>query len=137
MNFRDSLMLIAAELRGAACEAGPAQGALPGKVIQLAQQMERLVLRLAAFDLAETWVSAGAPPLPPVGETSVAVLAVIDDAALQGEPFVDIATYWPEGKRWTVTYCCKGSEGAVDRPVRVLQWRPKPAFTVTRGMPCL
>ncbi|MCM2547547.1 hypothetical protein [Burkholderia glumae] len=48
-----------------------------------------------------------------------------DADAAANVPFVDVATYWRDG-RWTVTLQCRLSDTAEDFPVRVTGWTELP-----------
>lgn len=75
------------------------------------------------------WKPAGTPPVSPDGQP-VTVLAVVDDPQLRlsgDEPFVDLATWWPERKLWTVTHRCRADREVTDFPTRVVLWDELPA----------
>ncbi|QKM57784.1 hypothetical protein CG017_05864 (plasmid) [Burkholderia glumae] len=77
------------------------------------------------------WRSPATPPVVPAGTLAIAVLAVIDDPRFRDTdvaanvPFVDVATYWRDG-RWTVTLQCRLSDTVEDFPVRVTGWTDLP-----------
>lgn len=95
---------------------------------------------LAAFALAalrqHAWRPASSPPeaLPHGPHYGVQVLAVIDDPRFQmngDEPFVDVASWWPAEKKWTVTHQVRSDAEAADHPVRVVAWQPMLALPST------
>lgn len=80
----------------------------------------------------DRWIDSRVPPSSEKGEHfPISVLVVVDDSKLRlnGElPFIDIASYWPALKKWTVTYCSVADETATDYEVRVTRWMPLPDF---------
>jgi hypothetical protein len=70
------------------------------------------------------WKAAELPPVCPDGR-QVQVLGVIADPALCSagdEAFVDVVTWWPDRKEWTVTHCSRASRDATDYPTVVTHW---------------
>ena len=59
----------------------------------------------------------------------VTVFGVVDDSALHlvgGDgPYVDVVSYWPAARIWTVTHLSRcDSDEAVDFPAMVTYWQP-------------
>lgn len=96
-----------------------------------ATELDAAAEKLRAVDPNGGWRPADVPPLAPAGAHCVEVLAVIDDPRIltPGErPYVDRAAYWPQERRWTVTYRVGGAELMGDFEIRVRCWQPMPAL---------
>jgi hypothetical protein len=83
-------------------------------------------LSLQLFDANLGWRSpVNEPPAAADAAPSLQVLGVIYDPNFYDpEPFVDIVTYWPADKRWTVTHSSRADKAAGDHDVRVIGWKP-------------
>lgn len=80
--------------------------------------------------LQKCWIDTryGAPEHDPkFSHYPVTCIGVVDDTNLQlaGEQrFIDVVSYWPASKVWTVTHQCRADEGAIDFPCRVTYFQP-------------
>ena len=76
------------------------------------------------------WIAASTPPESTDGRhLTITVLGVIDVPAMRlngDEPFVDVVSYWPARKLWTVTHQCRADESAMDYVITVRCWQPLP-----------
>ena len=134
-------MVLAQQLRGAILYMRGYLAALDAQ--QCTPQMFRSAMVGAANDLqaferallqdfevlGSPWRSPQTPPAPlPHGEHyPVTVVVLVDEPGLRlndDEPFVDIGSWWPAKKVWTVTHQCRADKDVEDYPVCVAGWQP-------------
>ena len=84
--------------------------------------------------IRECWVpsSLRVPRTDPRGaHYPVQCWGIIEDTRFLDEQgavkrFVDLVSWWPAMKMWTVTMLCAADERAEDVPVTVISWQPPP-----------
>ena len=82
--------------------------------------------------LRECWINTRfrVPDPDPRGEhfpiTALGVIADPDFMANGDKEFVDVVSYWPAARKWTVTYQVRGAEDAQDYECNVTYWQQMP-----------
>jgi hypothetical protein len=72
------------------------------------------------------WRQPATPEGWPKG-LAITVLGVINDPRLimpNEQPFVDVVSWWPHQKKWTVTHCTRADTEAQDYETVVSHWTP-------------